>query len=78
MWVSFSDPLRAKTLSISMYISSLDLRTISFHLFRFYIFLHINDLWIQNLFCAGVPPLFRLYFKEYAHSVEESRNYVID
>jgi len=38
---------------------------------------HINDLWIQNTFCAGVPPCFRLYFEEYAYSVKESRDYVV-
>src|SRR3990170_6267379 len=64
MCVSFSGPCRAKTLSISMYISSLDLRTIFFHLSILFWFSHINDLWIQNTFCAGVPPSFRLYFDE--------------
>src|SRR4030067_3067251 len=64
MCVSFSGPCRAKTLSISMYISSLDLRTFIPPFLSLIFVLHINDLWIQNTFCAGVPPFFRLYFDE--------------
>src|SRR5512136_2150344 len=77
MCVSLSGPCRARTLRISMYISSLDLRTIFFHLFGSCLFFYINALWIQNSFCAGVPLCFCLYFEEYAYSVEESCNDVV-
>jgi hypothetical protein len=40
-------------------------------------YFHINDLWIQNTFCAGVPPCFRLNFDEQAYSVKESRDDVV-